>query len=192
MDKRIFITGPSGMGKTTLAEYIEEKHGIPFISTSARKLWSTYGFKDHEQAHQLSVLNPSKGFNYQLDVLNDRTEALIKSDTWVCDRSPIDNFVYFMVSIAPLITGAETKAFLSKVRALMSIGTHLIITPYSEDIQLTDHRIKNRYYHMMTNKLMDWALWDPIIEASRIEKRLILAKWDLRERKRLIDQWLNS
>ncbi len=32
--KRIMFVGPSGIGKTTLAKFIETKYGIPFISGS--------------------------------------------------------------------------------------------------------------------------------------------------------------
>lgn len=36
--KRIMFVGPSGIGKTTLAKFIETKYGIPFISDSMSDL----------------------------------------------------------------------------------------------------------------------------------------------------------
>ena len=36
--KRIMFVGPSGIGKTTLAKFIETKYGIPFISGSMSDL----------------------------------------------------------------------------------------------------------------------------------------------------------
>ena len=36
--KRIMFVGPSGIGKTTLATFIETKYGIPFISGSMSDL----------------------------------------------------------------------------------------------------------------------------------------------------------
>lgn len=38
MSKRIMFVGPSGIGKTTLAKFIETKYGIPFISGSMSDL----------------------------------------------------------------------------------------------------------------------------------------------------------
>lgn len=190
--KKIFITGPSGMGKTTLAKYIEDRFHIPHISTSASKLWPKYGFKNHERAHQMSAIDPLKGLDYQFDILNERMKALVIEEEWVCDRSPIDNFVYFMLSVAPYIPFEDTWGFIQKIKQAMSMGNHLIIIPFTPDIRLDGpNRIKNPYYHQMTSKIMEWALYGKDPDIGVIENQIVLNQWDLDIRKQIIDRWLS-
>lgn len=97
MKERIFITGVSGVGKTTLAKWIAEEYGLEYISTSASKLWPQFGFKNHADALKKSMINPILGYQYQMAIYQERVKALAYKDSFVTDRSPIDNLVYFLL-----------------------------------------------------------------------------------------------
>lgn len=193
MDKRIFITGPSGMGKTTIAKYIEAEYDIPFISTSAKTIWPEYGFANHQDAHRVSALDPKIGLNYQLDVLNNRIKALFTEEEFVCDRSPLDNFVYFMLELAPYVSEKETEQFIEKCKQAMQMGTGLIMIPYHSEIRLDDGmRIQNRFYHQLVSIVEQWALWGKEINICQIDKKVNLNHWDLVIRKNLVDEWIKK
>jgi len=185
--------GPSGVGKTTIALYISERYNIPFVNTSASKIWPKYGFNDHEDAHRASALNPSKGLDYQLDIINDRYLALFKEEEWVCDRSPIDNFIYFMLEISPYMDQGITEQFINKCKQTMELGNVLIIIPFTKNIKLEkSHRITNPYYHQMFSILMEWVLWSKDINISKIDRTLVLNQWDFNLRKQIVDEWVKK
>ncbi|EOG3724158.1 AAA family ATPase, partial [Salmonella enterica subsp. enterica serovar Cerro] len=49
MDYRIGITGAQGSGKTTLAKYIDEHYGVPYVDAGVGKLMSRLGVKVGEE-----------------------------------------------------------------------------------------------------------------------------------------------
>lgn len=54
--KRIMFVGPSGIGKTTLAKFIETKYSIPFISGSMSDL-----MPDTKEMHHAEFLHQECG-----------------------------------------------------------------------------------------------------------------------------------
>ena len=66
--KRIMFVGPSGIGKTTLAKFIETKYGIPFISGSMSDL-----MPDIKEMHHAEFLHQECGElinkDYQLNIV---------------------------------------------------------------------------------------------------------------------------
>ena len=192
MDKRIFITGPSGMGKTKLAEYIEERWLIPYVNTSASRIWPTYGFKDHKDAHRKSILDPKLGLAYQNEVLTNRVRDLREQPEFICDRSPLDNFIYFIVNLAPFVTQQETETFIEKCAKAMGIGTGFIRIPYSKEIRLDgDKRIENPYYHQLTDQIANWAIWSNEINICRVDKKLTINHWNWKLRTKIVDEWIS-
>ena len=73
---KIFISGTSGIGKTTLAKFISEKFSLPYISTSASSLWPKYGFTNHADALKKCLANPEVGFLYQREILYNRINTV--------------------------------------------------------------------------------------------------------------------
>lgn len=55
--KRIMFVGPSGIGKTTLAKFIETKYGIPFISGSMSDLMPDIKEMHHAEFYTKNVEN---------------------------------------------------------------------------------------------------------------------------------------
>ena len=44
---KIFLSGPSGIGKTTMAKHIAKLYGIKFVEGSSKVLWGDFGIKSH-------------------------------------------------------------------------------------------------------------------------------------------------
>ena len=190
MNKRIFITGASGIGKTTIAKILSEKYGIPYISSSASMVWDKYGFKDHAEAHRVSVLNPGIGLSYQRDILALRKTQLV-GDSWVTDRSPMDNIAYMLLTLNHALPPETVYYFMVEALEMMSKSTCLIHLKWDKHCTLEDNgkRIINPYYQGMVD-----AIITHVIENTKISYEapvLEIKVWDLKQRLNIIDSWLD-
>lgn len=89
---RIFISGCSGVGKTTLCKAMAEVLGIEYVSTSASKLWNEFRIRNHEDALRLA---PSYAYKYQARVHDARVNALRPIDgPVITDRGVMDQLIY--------------------------------------------------------------------------------------------------
>ena len=191
MNKRIFITGPSGIGKTTLAKYISETYNLPYVSTSASTLWPKYGFATHNEAHKQSVLNKIVGFSYQWDILNEREKSL-SGNLWVTDRSPIDNVAYFLLTLGHDITECDCLNFIEASSKMLYKADGIIHLEWCDQDFIEDNgkRIRNSYYQEMVDSVINMVIHKtyrnipiPILNINT---------WDFESRKQLTDKWLKE
>ena len=82
MTKRIMFVGPSGIGKTTLAQYVAKSQNIPFVS--GRTLSDAYDKKTEEWKREVFRIRGSlrqeripgkKGFRTRKDFSQERTSV---------------------------------------------------------------------------------------------------------------------
>lgn len=191
MNKRIMITGASGVGKTTIAKYISETYNIPFISTSAKFVWPKFGFKNHQDAFNKSLKNTKLGLKYQWEILKQRKNALSGS-SFITDRSPIDNMAYFMMSLGHKIAYCETLDFISACSEGMLYCDGLIFIRWSGEIELEDdsQRINNEFFQASVDAILNWIVSDMVV--FRTCPVLELTMWNLKYRTNIIDRWLEE
>lgn len=89
---RIGICGAQGTGKSTLAAALAEKLGMPLITEQARKAAAAMGIED------LSTLRgrPFTGAQFQKNCLNRQIVAEDDLDSFISDRTTLDNAVYWL------------------------------------------------------------------------------------------------
>lgn len=164
--KRIMFVGPSGIGKTTLAKFIETKYGIPFISGSMSDL-----MPDTKEMHHAEFLHQSCGelINKDYQLLNLRNKLFKDKETFVTDRSYVDLAAYFIYKQSTNIPECEVDAFLDICKDLTVQQCDLLIyLPLSmynmKEWSMEDNkkRIINRYYQaqmsdIMGNLLTQWS-----------------------------------
>lgn len=146
---KIFITGTSGIGKTTLAKYISARYRIPFIEGSAKRLWEKYGISKHLD---IFILPIEKQLEFQHELLDLRESDVNKYEDFVSDRSYVDNIVYFLIQNAPNIDDERVRIYIERAKKLFNE------TPDSRLIYLNNkdktnnvveddgYRINNVYY----------------------------------------------
>ncbi|ENL8728957.1 dephospho-CoA kinase [Citrobacter amalonaticus] len=88
MDYRIGITGAQGSGKTTLAKYIEEHYGIPYVDAGVGKLMSRLGVKVGEQMPLFERLQVQQEIAKHIEMITRGVEG------FVIDRTPADVMAY--------------------------------------------------------------------------------------------------
>lgn len=164
--KRIMFVGPSGIGKTTLAKFIETKYGIPFISGSMSDL-----MPDTKEMHHTEFLHQECGelINKDYQLLNLRNKLFKDKETFVTDRSYVDLAAYFIYKQSTNIPECEVDAFLDICKDLTVQQCDLLIyLPLSMynmkgwPMEDNKKRIINRYYQaqmsdIMGNLLTQWS-----------------------------------
>lgn len=161
------FVGPSGIGKTTLAKFIETKYGIPFISGSMSDL-----MPDTKEIHHAEFLHQECGelINKDYQLLNLRNKLFKDKETFVTDRSYVDLAAYFIYKQSTNVPECEIDSFLDICKELTTKQCDLLIwLPLSmhnmKEWPMEDNkkRIINRYYQVqmsdiMGNLLTQWNL----------------------------------
>lgn len=191
--KRIMFVGPSGIGKTTLAKFIETKYGIPFISGSMSDL-----MPDTKEMHHAEFLHQECGklINKDYQLLNLRNKLFKDKETFVTDRSYVDLAAYFIYKQSTNIPECEVDAFLDICKDLTVQQCDLLIyLPLSMynmkgwPMEDNKKRIINRYYQaqmsdIMGNLLTQWSTLSviDILVVPQLDFydriHMIMSRWD--------------
>lgn len=176
MEKRIKIgvSGASGVGKTTLSKAISEKFNIAFITGSARmsltqedlsELMSIRGLKNNwsNKNHLDNILNslidPPFGLELQNRILNRRKVCLESSNSFITDRTPIDNMVYFMMQNSVVLGPGDTINYINSCVDVLLKNFDVVFfirTSGMEDVEDDGLRINNLPYQMMIDNIFKY------------------------------------
>lgn len=161
---RVNFTGVSGVGKTTLAKWVSEEFGIPFVSGSYSDL-----IPDTKNMPHQDMINqdPQKIFMQDTQVLNLRNKKFQEYPAFVSDRSYLDSAAYMINKLSHRIKECDTESFLELCQALSGMQiTHLIYIPFAKEYikgwEMEDNhkRILNRYYQWEVSMIMTDILYD--------------------------------
>ena len=187
--KKIAITGASGVGKTTLAKFIAEQYDMPFISASAREVWPKFGFKNHQEALSSCLKDPMLGLQYQENILLNRHLALTRSGSFVTDRSPIDNYAYFLLQQG--YHSEEHNAYMKSLCLMDYQNIDIVIfirVGDQREIEDNGRRICNPSYQRMVDEVIGMVLQKEFGNLTYKKSVLYIDTWDFEERKKLVSQ----
>lgn len=161
---RINITGPSGMGKTTLAKWISEEYQIPFVSGS----YSDLVPETAKMPHKDMISQDAKLIQEQdTQVLNLRRKTFDNFETMVSDRSYLDSAAYFINKLSHRIPQCETDQFIEICRELTCKQCDKVIfipadTYHLKYWKMEDNgkRSTNLFFHIEVSQLIYWLITD--------------------------------
>lgn len=165
MDKpiSILLAGPSGIGKTTIANFLAQELGIKFISGSVSDLLP----QTKDMAHADMLARDSKELYIEdYKILNLRKKIFSNAEEpFVSDRSFLDSAAYFLYKQADKIPACEIEQFieLSKMVTLQTTDS-LILVDYTMDmfnnwvIENNNKRVINKYFQMEISRIMSMIL----------------------------------
>lgn len=174
---------------TTLAKYISEKYGLPFISGSMTDLLPATRDLSH-----IEILSLGSEAMYKSDfqLLNLRNKLFKDKEEFVTDRSYIDLAAYFWYKQSKSLPECEMEHFFCQCQTLMEMQCDLaIFLPLNLEnyrgwnIEENGKRILNRYFQIQISSLMSELL------ANWEVPTVCLSSLDLEERKEQIDYHLN-
>lgn len=161
--QRILLAGPSGVGKTTVANYLAEEMGLKFISGSVSDLLP----KTKEMPHAEMLARDSKDLYMEdFQILNLRNKLYGgMEEPFVSDRSFLDSAAYFLYKQADKVPACEVEHFLELAK--MSTLKHcdcLILFEYTQEmfndwvIEDNKKRVTSKYFQMEISRIMDMVL----------------------------------
>lgn len=194
---KIFIAGPSGMGKTTLAKWVSTEFDIPFISTSSKGLWKKYMINSHTELIQMAMKSPGKGYKFQSELLDIREKLIDTNKHFITDRSIVDNLVYYLMQVSPFVEEKLTLEYIDRCKTLLNPRWQcldlLIHIPYNNKMRLEDDgfRIPNRVFQQCTQLYFDYCL-DNYFNFLLPSHKLTLVTNKLDQRKLITHQKITS
>ena len=200
---RIACLGASGSGKTTIANFIQETFGTPFIPNSAGLviperqkdyLRTTYHWKENGHADVIRLSNefPSFGQTFQKNLLEARGRIIMNNNTFVLDRSPIDNVAYMLAQCSHLASEEWVEQFIKEAQAYTSNITHFITFPsLATEIEVNGSRVANRFFQRMSTAIFEHT-YNTYFKPMLYGKTLVLDTWDLELKKELVIRFLSE
>jgi hypothetical protein len=137
---RVGFCGASGTGKTTLAEHIRDKYGVPMTPVGSRSVSRAMGF-----ASPYEVDAAGKRAEFQRRFLREKLAWEAEHDSFVTDRSTLDLIAYWSMHDVASVEADDLAMAVLGVRRL----THLFYCPYDafHDLKSDPARIQSHTYH---------------------------------------------
>jgi deoxyadenosine/deoxycytidine kinase len=200
---QIFITGHSGIGKTTLANYISCRYRIPFINGSSKTLWDKYNIKKHEDILLLCSQDPEKALKFQYELLEKRYSDTYNLPDFVSDRSIIDNCVYTIIQLAPYLSEDSIELYLLKAKELIDCySNHPKLIYLSGDLVDKDKfhyeqdgmRLDNYFYQVnVVNPIFEKFLKDNTLKLNLTDNNFkVINFYDWETRIEIIESFLQT
>jgi len=188
---KIFISGVSGTGKTTLAKYISQRFRIPFVEGSSKVLWEKHKIDCHLDIVRRSILTPKWGIEFQEELLAYRKELIVGLDSFVTDRSPLDNMVYFLLQNAPYVNTDDTEVYFNDcIETYPDYYTQIFLDFNSEDNMIWERdgiRIDNIPYQDMVNTIFMY-----IINTRPIQNVKLINQWNWERRVSIVEDLIKQ
>ena len=135
---------------------------------------------------------------YQVKVLENRIQLLKGLDSYVTDRSYIDNLVYMIMSLSPFVSEANIVDMWDICKEEILKVDALIYTTFNEEVVLEDDnlRINNRFYQDITDTIMDHTIRKLGLYnfthpySTGLPKLLILRNWSFSIRTKIVHRWI--
>lgn len=162
MSKRIMFVGPSGIGKTTLAQAVAKKYDIPFISGSMSDLLPATKDVSH---NEILSLGSEAMYKSDFQLLNLRNKLFRDKENFVTDRSYADLAAYFWYKQSRNMPECEMEHFFCQCKELMENQCDLAIflplslsTYHKWPMEDNKKRIMNRFFQVQISSLMSELL----------------------------------
>lgn len=158
MKRRIQFAGPSGVGKTTLAKYLEGVGDYPFISGSVSDLLPSTKNEPHKD---MLAHNKEELYKQDFQILTLRRKLFARAEVYVSDRSFLDSAAYFLYKQSDTIPQCELENFLDLCKTclcqtcdqliVLNFTTYLVKHWVMED---NNKRILNKYFQAQISAIM--------------------------------------
>lgn len=162
MSLRISFCGPSGTGKTTLAEWVASEYGLSLNPVGARSVAAAMGYTS-----PYDVDKDGKRAEFQRRLIAEKVRWEADHEDFVTDRTPLDNLTYAIMH--------DVRAIDAELLALGAKGcrryTHVIQCPMRSFHRSGDDpaRVHDPTYHELFEMVLEGMLRRHVREIRRYE-----------------------
>lgn len=205
---KIAFSGTSGSGKTTMVKFVENQFNLNHISGSSgdlkteadrKHLLEKYGFAGsggHADVIKASHANAAFGYELQEMIRVRRDELITNTDDFVTDRSPLDNFVFFLGQSALYQNNEVVNQFMDSCIETMAKLTHAIYVPaLLDDIEDNGSRIPVYHYQKAVDAVFA-RYWQVFVHHAKVKNPSLhvykVKQNDLAQRKAEIMDFISS
>lgn len=163
---KVAFSGASGSGKTTLVKHVSKELNLDWLNGSSgtikehfdvERLKINHGYVEN-QGHKYVIAKshnePEFGKDFQKAVLEGRDKLITENDDFVTDRSPLDNWIYYLLQVGPYSNNEETKLFYNKCLSAFNKLSHVIVLPFLfDEVEDNGSRVANVHYQKMVSHL---------------------------------------
>lgn len=172
---KVMFAGPSGIGKSTLAEWLSDQlENVPFISGSVSDL-----LPETKEVPHSEMLNKTSKDAYMEDyqIINLRNKLYQKYESFVTDRSYLDSAAYFYYKQAKELPACELEHFLELCKMLLNKQCDRLIylswdVNQAKEWMIEDNnkRIQSPYFQILISNIMQMILefWNAVPIGERI------------------------
>jgi len=178
---KVAFSGASGSGKTTLVKWVAEHYNLPHLSGSSGDLktdddreylasrFGVEGREGHAKVIKESHNNPEFGYELQRMILTRRSELIKDNQVFVTDRSPIDNFVYYMLQAGLYQNDGINHDFYEACIQAMIPLDHIFVVPFMFDfVEDNGSRLTSQVYQHMVTHIFSLYHYQFQAEMSRV------------------------
>lgn len=194
MSLRILITGPSGMGKTTLAKWLAEEYKIPFTSVSMiRDICKCSDVRNHQDIIEVGKNNPTAHLMLQWELIVERYSKFCENQLkgFVTDRGHIDSLVYTS-SQTYSSNPSDFNKFINLAHKMKELFEYVIFIPYTPGWKVEDDgkRVANEKFQ---SDISDTFLYYyKLLGYHTHNKSLILREHHFEKRKEKVCDFINK
>ena len=154
-DKRIIVTGASGVGKTTLVEKLAPLLSLPVIPELGRKICLDLGYQ------KIGDIPDQEDFKRQVLTAQQAAEDALAS--FISDRSTIDCWVLWQRWNICQAMSYDTETYYNQAKAQADKYTHIIYVPPMFPMQEDGFRWTDPDYQKQIDRLVrmtinEWQL----------------------------------
>ncbi len=179
---RVGFMGASGTGKTTLAQWMVRTFGLKMNPVGSRSVALKMGF---DNPYDVDRTGQRQAF--QLELLRSKVAWEREQESFVTDRTTLDNLVYFMMH-APEECDDD---FHQAVFAAMNRYTHVIYCPVLVFINLDNDgaRVADPMYHRLFDSVLLGYMRKMRATNPSVPAPITMCSADLEARQRQLGGW---
>lgn len=192
MERKIMLAGCSGIGKTTVAEWISEEYKIPFISGSFTALIESQRGKTHQEMMN-EIASPTEIREREYQLFGQRMKIARRQESFVSDRSFLDSAAYYALKLAVNMPKCDVEDYLALCFQMsVKTTTHLIVLNYGYkdyewDFEDNHKRITNPWFQLQVGSLIKDVSLNWVALSKPHQPKIIRGGWGRPEGKLLED-----
>jgi len=150
---KVAFTGAGGTGKTTLAKYLSEKWGLPYVGSVSREVMKEMQVESEDAQN---AMTEGALLELQLAIADRRMSSLAPHASYVTDRCALDNYIYGLRRCGSALTEQHRKTW--EEQAVKDLYSHDLVF-YAPNGLFTAKPDGVRQSDIAHQSLMDLAMY---------------------------------